>query len=68
MIRHNSTDRGLNKKSMAYRDLLPKDLDYIYQYSGSLTTTPCNETVLWSVIPKKNHISSRQVNCNTSFM
>ncbi len=41
------------------KDLLPKKKDY-YRYSGSLTTPPCSEGVIWLVMKKKLHISKDQ--------
>lgn len=61
MIKSNSTYRGVDKKNLEYLELLPKAFTYVYQYSGSLTTPPCNETVLWNVINETNFISIRQI-------
>ncbi len=61
MVRYNSTQRGIAKKGVTYRQLLPETLETVYQYSGSFTTAPCNETVLWNVISRIHYISQRQV-------
>ncbi|XP_068131889.1 carbonic anhydrase 12 isoform X2 [Hyperolius riggenbachi] len=42
------------------RDLLPEELDEYYRYEGSLTTPPCNPSVLWSVFRNPVHISEEQ--------
>ena len=41
-------------------DLLPEDLSY-YGYSGSLTTPPCTEGVLWHVLAEPVEISAEQL-------
>ncbi|CAI9724810.1 Hypothetical predicted protein [Octopus vulgaris] len=42
--------------------LLPKNFDDFFRYSGSLTTPPCSESVVWTVYPKAVKISSWQIN------
>lgn len=41
--------------------MLPKNVDRFYRYSGSLTTPPCSESVVWTVYPETVKISSWQV-------
>jgi carbonic anhydrase len=40
--------------------ILPKDVS-VFRYSGSLTTPPCSEGVLWSVLREPIEMSSEQV-------
>uniref|UniRef100_UPI002B4232B5 SPS_Carbon Anhydrase n=1 Tax=synthetic construct TaxID=32630 RepID=UPI002B4232B5 len=48
-------------------DLLPKDRDY-YRYSGSLTTPPCTEGVLWIVLKQPITASKQQIELFKSIM
>ncbi|KAG9489653.1 hypothetical protein GDO78_005548 [Eleutherodactylus coqui] len=41
--------------------LLPERPDKYYRYEGSLTTPPCNPSVLWSVFQNPVYISEEQV-------
>ncbi|KAK9501205.1 hypothetical protein O3M35_002275 [Rhynocoris fuscipes] len=41
--------------------LLPKDTSAFYRYHGSLTTPPCTESVIWTVIQAPLSVSSSQV-------
>ncbi|MCH7663046.1 MAG: carbonic anhydrase family protein, partial [Chloroflexi bacterium] len=41
-------------------DLLPDDRSY-YEYTGSLTTPPCTEGVLWHVLAQPVEISAEQL-------
>ena len=47
-------------KPVAAADLLPVNRDY-YRYSGSLTTPPCTEGVLWVVLKQSVQASREQV-------
>lgn len=42
-------------------DLLP-DYHGVFTYSGSLTTPPCSEGVLWMVMTEPSYLSSAQIN------
>ena len=44
------------------QDLLPSDLTQFWRYSGSLTTPPCFESVVWTVFKKPVELSHDQVN------
>lgn len=46
-------------------DLLPADT-LVYRYSGSLTTPPCSEGVLWSVMQSPVEMSAAQIAAYTS--
>ena len=41
-------------------DLLPAQTEF-YRYQGSLTTPPCSETVLWTVMKEPVQVSDRQI-------
>ncbi|KAL1117259.1 hypothetical protein AAG570_004585 [Ranatra chinensis] len=41
--------------------LLPKETSDFYRYDGSLTTPPCTETVVWSLMKDASSISRLQV-------
>ncbi|KAK7087499.1 hypothetical protein V1264_021542 [Littorina saxatilis] len=43
------------------RSLLPRDTSRFYQYSGSLTTPKCLETVTWTIFEEPQKISARQL-------
>ncbi|KAF4087608.1 hypothetical protein AMELA_G00072590 [Ameiurus melas] len=43
------------------RTLLPRDLSHYFRYSGSLTTPPCHQTVLWTIFVEKVKISHSQL-------
>ena len=40
--------------------LMPSKLD-VYRYKGSLTTPPCSERVLWSIVEKPIQFSQDQI-------
>ncbi|NWY91752.1 CAH14 anhydrase, partial [Loxia curvirostra] len=47
--------------SFSIRELLPEHLERYYRYNGSLTTPPCSQSVLWSLLPQPVRISRAQV-------
>lgn len=47
--------------SFSIRELLPEQLERYYRYNGSLTTPPCSQSVLWSLLPQPVRISRAQV-------
>ncbi|GBN49490.1 hypothetical protein AVEN_20835-1, partial [Araneus ventricosus] len=42
-------------------DMLPENPASFYRYIGSLTTPPCDEGVIWSILRKTAHIGRHQV-------
>ncbi|ELU14927.1 hypothetical protein CAPTEDRAFT_227828 [Capitella teleta] len=42
-------------------ELLPSDTEEFFRYSGSLTTPPCFQSVVWTVFSKANYVSRRQL-------
>lgn len=48
-------------------DLLPAD-QTIYRYDGSLTTPPCSENVIWSVMKSPVEMSAEQIAALTALM
>ncbi|XP_075711263.1 carbonic anhydrase 12 [Rhinoderma darwinii] len=55
--------KGQNFKMRVFnvQDLVPERLDEYYRYEGSLTTPPCNPSVLWSVFRNPVFISEEQL-------
>ncbi|XP_059726938.1 carbonic anhydrase 14 isoform X1 [Haemorhous mexicanus] len=47
--------------SFSIRELLPEHLERYYRYNGSLTTPPCSQSVLWSLLPQPVRISRAQL-------
>ena len=45
----------------AVRPLMPADLSRFYRYTGSFTTPPCYESVVWTVFKDTVGISENQV-------
>ncbi|XP_010452315.1 PREDICTED: alpha carbonic anhydrase 3-like [Camelina sativa] len=41
------------------------DLTKFYEYSGSLTTPPCTEDVMWTIISKVGTVSRQQIDLLT---
>ncbi|XP_040269592.1 carbonic anhydrase 12 [Bufo bufo] len=53
--------QGFRIPQFNVRPLLPERLDEYYRYEGSLTTPPCNPSVLWSVFRNPVFISEQQL-------
>lgn len=47
--------------SIAVQDLLPRNFDDYFTYSGSLTTPPCTESVRWIVLKRSVEVSKAQI-------
>ena len=47
--------------STGFDKFLSSSTDEFYRYQGSLTTPPCDESVIWTVFENKNTISESQV-------
>lgn len=52
---------GVWLKSFAMRELLPPDTKKYYRYTGSLTTPPCLEGVVWTVFQTPVTVSNNQL-------
>lgn len=49
------------KQNLLLSSLLPKQIDGLYAYKGSLTTPPCSESVTWFIVENQVPISDSQV-------
>jgi carbonic anhydrase len=47
--------------SLELKELLPRDIDEYFTYSGSLTTPPCTESVRWIVLKQPMTLSKNQI-------
>ncbi|WP_267128182.1 carbonic anhydrase family protein [Entomomonas moraniae] len=61
----NLSPKGINdvnriEETLQLETLLPKDTHY-YRYSGSLTTPPCSEGVIWIVMKQFTKMSKEQI-------
>lgn len=55
------------EENLQLESLLPKDTHY-YRYSGSLTTPPCSEGVIWIVMKQPAHMSNEQIKKLTTLL
>lgn len=53
-------DNIMMSQTWPLNDLMPQNLDNYWRYSGSLTTPPCSEAVVWTVFEDTLHISQAQ--------
>ncbi|HLC16140.1 MAG TPA: carbonic anhydrase [Thermodesulfovibrionia bacterium] len=53
-------ERGIRGINVNASELLPKDLGF-YRYFGSLTTPPCSEIILWTVLKNPVQVSEEQL-------
>ncbi|GBM27413.1 Receptor-type tyrosine-protein phosphatase gamma [Araneus ventricosus] len=49
------------RKSFPLTNLLPNDIKHYYRYVGSLTTPPCTEGAVWTVLAKPVRIGQHQL-------
>ena len=47
--------------TISLQDLLPRNIDDYFTYSGSLTTPPCTESVRWIVLKRPVEVSKAQI-------
>ncbi|KHJ85599.1 hypothetical protein OESDEN_14671 [Oesophagostomum dentatum] len=54
---------GPDTGAMEYspKALLPRDTSTFFRYEGSLTTPPCTEGVIWTVLAEPVYVSKQQV-------
>ncbi len=55
------TGTSVDLSPFSLGSLLPSDRSKYYRYSGSLTTPPCYESVIWTVMEETIKISTDQV-------
>ncbi|XP_056157746.1 carbonic anhydrase 14 [Lampris incognitus] len=58
-VRH--ADQKVSIPAFDIQSLLPTDLGRYFRYNGSLTTPPCHQTVLWTVLHERVTISKAQL-------
>ncbi|XP_071751850.1 carbonic anhydrase 14 [Centroberyx gerrardi] len=58
-IRH--ADQKVSIPAFDIQDLLPTDLGRYYRYNGSLTTPPCYQSVVWTLLHERVQISQAQL-------
>ncbi|XP_076593767.1 carbonic anhydrase 14 isoform X4 [Chaetodon auriga] len=58
-IRH--ADQKVSIPAFDVQSLLPKDLERYYRYNGSLTTPPCYQSVIWTLLHERVQISKAQL-------
>ncbi|OQV18837.1 putative Carbonic anhydrase 7 [Hypsibius exemplaris] len=61
LITSPSTTASVPLPGFTLSDLVPRNHSYV-RYLGSLTTPPCSEAVIWSVLPNTLPISQNQLN------
>ncbi|CAD5230939.1 unnamed protein product [Bursaphelenchus okinawaensis] len=62
LTRVKELDQKVGVYNLVPNDLLPKNLEHFYRYTGSLTTPPCTEGVIWTVMATPSDISQKQLN------
>ncbi|KAL5017481.1 hypothetical protein ScPMuIL_007070 [Solemya velum] len=55
-------DDSTNITSFQLKSLMPDNLEVFYRYSGSLTTPPCYESVVWTIFKETLKVSEDQLN------
>lgn len=60
-MNHRHSTKAKITRPMSLVRLLPRDARRYYRYQGSLTTPPCSEAVIWTVLTNPDTISERQL-------
>ncbi|XP_067096022.1 carbonic anhydrase 6-like [Osmerus mordax] len=53
--------QAMNISSINVRSMLPENLNHYFRYQGSLTTPPCDESILWTVFDTPITLSHNQI-------
>ncbi|XP_073973271.1 carbonic anhydrase 6-like isoform X2 [Rhodnius prolixus] len=59
--KYSQINAGPLSSDLTADQFLPADSSRFYRYHGSLTTPPCSESVMWSVLKSKPSLSSEQI-------
>lgn len=61
-VNTNSIAERSENPSYSPGSLLPRDTATFFRYYGSLTTPPCSEGVVWTILAQPNFVSEEQLN------
>lgn len=53
--------QSMNISSINVRSMLPENLNHFFRYQGSLTTPPCDESIIWTVFDTPITLSHNQI-------
>ncbi|KAL6729413.1 hypothetical protein Aduo_000467 [Ancylostoma duodenale] len=62
IIATNTPDNVFEKYAYSPAGLLPKDTVTFFRYEGSLTTPPCTEGVVWTILVQPRYVSENELN------
>ncbi|XP_076364075.1 carbonic anhydrase 2-like isoform X1 [Tachypleus tridentatus] len=60
-IRHEGNSTVVSSVDLTLKSLLPQETTPFYRYSGSLTTPPCSEVILWTVLANPVKIGKTEI-------